>query len=313
MALSGGEIALLLILTIIGIIVVVFLFWYFLLRKNGNSTGEHCTINSDCEPGHYCGGGDQCVIGLCGGPLGSICKKNADCEVGLLCVSGRCSEGTAPLVPLGPTGPPGPTGPTGTTGTTGTTGPTGTAETILVSRLRLSGMIGTDENPITSFNDRLIVVHSIIRDHSEYYYLDVSSTGSRWVAEPRHSFSYNHRTNTLTATNLHTNISAPVTISLSGQLVTTIGSNQDQVVITDNGEGLVMKDRYGNELSVGECNFYPIAVFKQSVVRPAQYPDQDLRLKAIPVLFQVTSPFIDLLDTTNLHPSLLNLIQQTGT
>ena len=72
MVLNAGEIFILIIISIIGLIFVIFVFWFFLFRNNGNSTGETCNVDSNCQPGHYCGGGHQCVLGIKGGIQGSV-------------------------------------------------------------------------------------------------------------------------------------------------------------------------------------------------------------------------------------------------
>jgi hypothetical protein len=294
MALSGGEIVILIIITIIGIVVVGWLFWYFLLRHNGNDTGEHCTVNSDCSPGHYCGGGNQCVLGLCGGSLGTVCDKNADCNVGLLCVSERCIMSTGPLLTVTPM-----------SSTTTTTTSTLSSSSILTSglsstRTTPAGFVdttptSTDENPISSFNRRLIMVSTVEHGQNKYYYLNTTSNRSDWVHTARYSYSYDSANRTLTATNLSTGRTTPVGISTDGQLILTTSANQARITIVDVGDsgGVVMRDRYGNELSVGELQYFPQAVFKDSSIGRTQYPDQNPQLQAVPVLFEIVRSLLD--------------------
>ena len=73
------------VIIVIIIIIIGFICWRLGVDHQTNTTGQVCVIDSDCGPGHYCGGGNQCSVGVAGGTVGAICSLNAHCKVGLLC------------------------------------------------------------------------------------------------------------------------------------------------------------------------------------------------------------------------------------
>ena len=264
MVLSSGEIFILISISIIGILVIIVLFWFFLLRKSGNTTGEKCNTDNDCSRGNYCGGGNQCVKGICGGIEGTDCTKNGECKVGFLCVSNHCTQ-TVPLLPTNSTEQ-------------------------FISEGSADGfnlINSTQRFPIGSFSNRLIVVI----DNNSTHYLEVSPTESIWSNIPKFSYNYNDVSHSLTSINLQTGEHKPVKIASNGNLIidnspvrsfcTNCNISGSMITIVDNGKGLLMLDQFNNILSVELNNL--TALFNN----PRNYPQTPSNIKTIRALFQI--------------------------
>lgn len=323
---SNGKFGILIFISIIILLVVLFLFWFFLFRDKGVPTGGKCSIDSNCIPGDYCGGGGQCVVGPGGLPIGGVCIKNAECQNGSLCVNGKCTN----LVPITPTGTKGTTGVTGTTNSTVSSsvsslvGPVGVTNfNFSVSPVSLNGPVGpmgstTNWLPIKSFTDKVISV--VINDsttNQKTYYLEVSSMGSTWIEIPLHSYDYDETTSTLISFDLNNGVKKLINIASNGQLISnnfshirtssiipnsssSSSSNMGPdcfrrnrcsgpgacISIVDNGMGLLMIDKYNNVLSVGQGAFFPLALFNDRL----NYPQVPTNIVTKPVMFEISNP-----------------------
>ena len=73
---------------------IAYAIWLLFFKNKGNTEGEKCSKQDDCAAEHYCGGDNQCHMGVNGKDEGATCANSGDCKLGLKCKSKKCIKAT---------------------------------------------------------------------------------------------------------------------------------------------------------------------------------------------------------------------------
>ena len=286
MAWTSGQIAGIVVVSIIFIIIVALLIW-FLLVNHRTSGGQTCTANSDCGSGYYCGGGGICVKGDSGETVGQTCTADHQCDYGLLCENGKCVTEVL-LFPdnLNPSSSSDFATRVGASSGSNMSNRyhsnVGSLDedysSDYVDSESESGICGGSRRGSGCFSFRS--KHIVSKVSGVRYYLNVTTSGSRWTSSPYMSstfqtFDYDCSSGRLTSNGREIYVNSDGNLALSR-------SGSSRLHINRRSGGYVMQDRYGNVLSVLDERTELDALFQD----PVHYPSSGSG-GASPVMFKL--------------------------
>lgn len=271
MAWTTGEILAVVVIVIIFIIIIALLIWFLLVRRREATTsvGEFCSTDADCGSGFYCGGGGICVRGSSGKTQGQTCTADHQCEVGLLCTNGRCIT-EVPIIPT-------PLQPSASdfANRVGVSQTPATASFMFDnSDNRFNNCRDDSDSDVDSGCFSFQSKHIVTTASGIRHYLEVTDSGSRWVTFPTQTYDYNCSSKRLSS------LGSDIEVANNGNLI--LSRRSSRLMINRRRNGYVMKDRYGNVLSVTSDGTELDAYFPD----PVHYPGS-LNNGALPVLFEV--------------------------